>query len=256
MSSQKLPLSVFIVTKNEAQYILDVIESVYFADDIVVVDSGSSDNTVQLAESAGARVIFNEWPGFAKQKNFAMNQCKHDWMLNLDGDEVLPPNVANSIKKVIDSNEKAVYRLHFEDVFWSKKMSPKSGKRSIVRLFKKDLAQYPLDRKVHENLVVSKGIPQKSLPGLVTHYGYESTEILMMKQNKYSSLKAMEKFEKGKKPSLLKLTFIFPLTFVKAFFFKRMFLSGKRGFVHATIDAMYSFLKEAKLFELYYRSKD
>jgi hypothetical protein len=93
------------------------------------------------------------------------------------------------------------------------------------------------------------GATEKRLSGRVVHYGYATTHQLMNKQNTYSTLKAQEKFNKGKKPSLLKLTLIFPLYFIKTYFLKKMFLSGRRGLVHALIESMYAFLKEAKLHE-------
>lgn len=253
--ANKLPLSVYIITKNEAEHIAEVLDAVSFANDIVVVDSGSTDLTTEIAQAKGARVVFNEWAGFAKQKSFAMQQCKHDWVLNLDGDEVLSKEGAEAIVSIVENPQADCFRLRFEDMFWGTAMSKNSAKRSIVRLFRRNQISYPFDRKVHENVILPKGACVDYVPGLVTHFGYESTECLMEKQNCYSSLKAAEKFEKGKSPSLIKLITIFPLTFFKSFFLKRMFLSGVRGLVHAHIEAMYAFLKEAKLFEYTYRAK-
>lgn len=251
-AQQDEPVSVFIVTKNEARYIAQVLHSVRSFDEVIVVDSGSTDNTTTIAKQHGAKVVHHRWQGFAKQKAYAMSLCKNNWVLNLDGDEVLPAELAEEIQESINSGEAEAYRLYFEDIFWGKPMASNSKKRSIIRLYLKDRIQFPINRHVHENVILSDGVRVKSLNGLVTHYGYATTEMLMTKQNTYSSLKALEKHEQGKRGSLLKLMVIFPLTFTKSFFFRKMFLSGRRGLVNATIDAFYAFLKEAKLLELTY----
>lgn len=249
------PISVFIITKNESEHIAEVIESASRFDEVVLVDSGSTDDTVAIAEKLGARVSHQDWMGFAKQKSHAMSLCKNRWVFNLDGDEVLPEEVANAIQRMVDENTCDALRIYFEDLFWGKAMSGSSAKRSIVRVYKKDKVNFPLNRLVHENVELAPGATEMKVPGLVTHYGYGSTRLLMDKQNSYSSLKAQEKLNKGKRPSLLKLFLIFPLYFIKCYFLRKMFLSGRRGLVHAMIESMYAFLKEAKLFELYYLGK-
>lgn len=247
----KLPISAFLVTLNEAAHIAQVLDALQDFAEIIVVDSGSTDGTVAIAQAKGATVVHQDWLGFAQQKNFAMSLCQNDWVINVDGDEILSAEVVADIRRLYETGGDIAMRLYFEDLFWGEPMSVHSGKRSIIRVFRRSQAQYPLDRKVHENLVVAQGVKTVKVKGLVTHFGYGSTELLMQKKNKYSSLKALEKFEKHKKPSLLKLCLIFPLTFIKSYLLQRMFLSGKRGLVHAHIEAMYAFLKEAKLFEFH-----
>ena len=250
-----VPISVFIVTLNEAEHIAEVLASASQFDEIVLVDSGSKDGTVEIAERAGAKVFHQDWLGFAKQKQHAMSLCKNDWVFNLDGDEVLPPELAKAIQDKVNDGRADALRLHFEDEFWGRPMSPQSAKRSIVRVFNKNNARFPTDRLVHENIVLDKGARVDDIPGLVTHYGYGTTHIWMNKQNSYSELKAKEKFQKGKSPGLLKLALVFPVFFIRNYLFRKMFLSGKRGFVHAMIDTMYAFLKEAKLHEYAEREK-
>lgn len=254
-SAEKLPISAFLVTCNEAVHITEVLDALQDFAEIILVDSGSTDGTTEIAKAKGAKVVHQDWLGFAQQKNFAMSLCQHDWVINVDGDEILSEQVIADIRRLHAAGGDIAMRLYFEDLFWGEPMSPHSGKRSIVRVFRRSQAQYPLDRKVHENLVLTKGVSTAKVQGLVTHFGYGTTELLMQKKNKYSSLKALEKFEKGKKPSIIKLCLIFPLTFVKSYLLQRMFLSGKRGFIQAHIEAMYAFLKEAKLFE-HYHSKE
>ncbi len=246
------PISVFIITLNEEAHIEEVLQSVQHFDEVVLVDSGSTDKTLEIAARYAVKIHHQDWLGFAKQKAHAMSLCSNEWVFNIDADEVISPEHSALIQQRVDARSADAYRIYFEDLFWGKEMSPSSGKRSIVRVYHKNKVAFPTDRLVHENVVLEKGAKTESLLGLVKHYGYHSTDVLMAKQNKYSTLKAQEKFNKGKQPSYLKLLLIFPVMFIKAYFLKKMFLSGKRGLVHATIDAMYGFLKEAKLHELHY----
>ena len=246
-------VSAYLITKNEGQHLAEVLAPLVAFDEIVLIDSGSDDDTIAIAEQFGARVVYQEWLGFAQQKAFAMAQCRNDWVVNIDGDEVLTTQQVDEIKQRVQQQNLDAIRFYFEDVFWGRAMSPRSGKRSIIRCFKQSQVRYPSDRLVHENIVLPKNSRVERLSGLVKHYGYGSTAILMEKQNKYSSLKAIEKHQKGKKASLLKLFVVFPFTFLKFYLFKKMYLSGCRGLVHAMIEAQYAFLKEAKLVELHYR---
>lgn len=240
-------ISVFFVTLNEIEKISEAIRSVSSLHEIIVVDSGSTDGTVEAAESLGAKVIHQDWLGFAKQKAFALEQCTNEWCLNLDGDEVVPPDTLAEIRSLIETNRCDLIRLPIEDIFMGEPMHPWSRKRSIIRVFKKSLVEYPLDRLVHEN-IVSKGKVVNSQHGLV-HFGYDSLHTLMEKQNNYAYLMAKTKFVRGKTPSILKLCLVFPFTFLKVFVLRRLFLSGTRGFIQAKIEAMYAFLKEASLYE-------
>jgi glycosyltransferase involved in cell wall biosynthesis len=249
------PISAFLVTCNEAEHIKDVLAALMAFDEIIVVDSGSTDGTQDIVKDSGATLIHQDWLGFAKQKQYAMSLCRNEWVFNVDGDEVVPADLAVRIQAAVDSGSADAYRIFFEDIFWNAPMSAQSAKRSIVRVYNKHKVQFPTDRLVHENVKLIKGAKEARIAGTVTHYGYATTHQLMNKQNTYSLLKAQEKFNKGKRPSLLKLIMIFPLYFIKTYFLKKMFLSGRRGLVHALIESMYAFLKEAKLHEQVYTEK-
>ncbi|XOV78842.1 MAG: glycosyltransferase family 2 protein [Aestuariibacter sp.] len=249
------PISVFVITLNEEQHIEEMLKSAQCFDEIVLVDSGSTDKTLDIAAKYGAKIHHQEWLGFARQKAYAMSLCHNQWVFNLDADESLTEEHAARIQQSVNEQKADAFRIYFEDIFWGRQMSPSSAKRSIVRLYNKDKITFPTDRLVHENVRLDDNAKEATIPGRVIHYGYHSADILMTKQNKYSTLKAQEKYNKGKRPSWLKLLFVFPLMFFKAYFLRKMFLSGRRGLVHAMIEAMYGFLKEAKLHELYYREK-
>lgn len=248
--ASSIPISAFIITFNEAEHIAKVVTALNYFDEIIVVDSGSTDNTVELASNNGARVIHQDWLGYAKQKDFAMRQCKHNWVINIDGDEVLSQQNIDEIADIVNNDKADAIRLYFDDLLWGKSMSKKSRKRSIIRVFKRSCAKYPIERLVHENVMLAKGSRVVSIPSLITHYGYNSTEIVTQKFNRYSSLKAQEKFNQAKSPSLLKLALVYPLNFIKSYLLRRMFLSGIRGLIMSHTEASYAFLKEAKLFEL------
>ena len=247
------PISVFLVTCNEEQALAEVLASVAMFDEIVVVDSGSTDATVEIAKEHGARVLHQSWLGFAKQKQFAMQACRNEWCFNLDGDEVVPEKVARAIQQQVNAGQASGLRVFFEDLFLGAPMHPSAHKRSIVRVFQKSKTQYPMDRLVHENVRIEGNVER--VPGCITHYGYNDLATYMAKQNRYSSLGAQEKFARGKAWSALKLTLVFPVMFIKEYILRKHFLSGFRGLVHASIDAMYAFLKEAKLYELHRQAK-
>lgn len=251
MSEHKI--SVYFITHNEADTIAEAINSVSELDEIIVVDSGSSDGTVEIAQDLGARVLHQDWLGFAKQKAFALAQCRNQWCFNLDADEVVPNAALDEIKKWVNSGKCEQIRLPFEDILMQKPMHARSRKRSIVRVFKKDTVRYPEHRLVHENIIGSGR--EVKIKNLIIHYGYADVATLMAKQNTYSSLGAKEKFNKGKKASIAKLILVFSFTFIKVYLFRRLFLSGVRGLIQASIEAMYAFLKEAKLYEYQFLAK-
>jgi len=245
MSEAKI--SAYFITLNEASTIEQALTSVASLDEVIVVDSGSTDGTIEIAEKLGARVVHQTWLGFAQQKAFALELCRNEWCLNLDGDEVLPVETLQAIQSLVASDRCDVIRMPIEDVFMGDKMHPKSRKRSIIRVFKRSHVEYPLDRLVHENVKTTGRVA--SCRECILHYGYDSLSVFMSKQNKYAQLAAQSKFSRGKKPSRAKLALVFVFTFIKVFFFRRLFLSGARGLIQANIEAMYAFLKESYLYE-------
>ena len=240
-------VSVFIITFNEAAHIEEAIKSVSSMDEIILVDSGSTDDTVKIAERLGVKTVFQPWLGYAKQKSFAMNLCKNEWCFNLDGDEIVPKECLDEIIKIIESDKADAIRLPISDYFMGQELPKTVKKRSIVRLFKKNKIQYPLHRNVHENVIVDG--TEVSAKNNIIHWGYNNVELLMSKQNQYSSLRALDKITGNKKSSYRKIIFIFPLMFIKSFFIRGLWRAGIRGFIYTLIECMYAFLKEAKLYE-------
>lgn len=249
--NSKIPVSVFIIAQNEAQHIARVIKSCKDFNEVIVVDSGSTDDTKIIAEALGAKVVHNDWSGYARQKQYAMSLCQHDWVLNLDADEELTFDFIEVIKTFIPQSEFVALKCRRNDWFIGKFFPPSIRLPTNTRLFKKDCVQYYLDNLVHEGPEIKGKIKHTSV--YFKHYGYADIEILNKKYEYYSTLKAQEKFNKGKKPSRLKLLLVAPLEFIRVYFVYRYCFAGLRGFIFAKLAAHYAFLKESKLYS-YHRS--
>jgi len=244
----KTAISIFIITLNEEKNIARAIESAQFADEIILVDCGSSDRTIEIAKSYGIKPIHNEWPGYAKQKQFAMEQCKNDWVFNLDADEEFTKALADKIISIIQQDQYTSIRCARKDVFISQPPPIWTKKANNLRCYRRSMAQFNPEQLVHESASVEgKEIYIKQF---LIHYGYDDIQKLTDKKNSYSSLKAKEKFNRGKKYSLAKLLLIFPLVFIQQWLFNRKIFFGVRGIILSIVQAHYAFIKEAKLYEL------
>lgn len=243
-------ISVFVITRDAARHLDDVLASAAGADEILVVDSGSTDATLEIAERHGARIIRREWPGYWQQKAFAVEACAHEWIVNLDADEVLPPGGFDRIRERISRGDVNGLWIAHDDVFFGHSLRGARHHR-YRRIYRKDRVRWDPSVHVHEHVEVEG--PLDTLPIAVVHHGYDSAHGTMEKVNRYSLLKAIQREEQGRGLSHLRLLFIFPLMFVKFYVFRRMFLSGWRGYVKAMIDASQYFLTEAKLYERAYR---
>ncbi len=244
----KLPISVFIITKNEETHITKALTSVARADEIIVVDSGSTDRTVEIAKEYGAKVVHHDWMGFAKQKQYALSLCSNEWVLNLDGDETANEKLFETFENIIKLDKADGVRFWRNDFFIGKKF-PKITKRdSHLRFYKKSKSHFDSALLVHEHATVDG--KKIFINADFDHYGYDTVEALVDKNNNYSSLKAKEKYNKGKSFKGIKLILVFLVTFIKKYFIHRRIFFGYRGFILSMIDAFYAFLKEAKLYEL------
>ena len=242
----KLPVSVYIICQNEAQHIRRVLESVKDFDEVIIVDSGSTDKTLEIAKEYTDKIYHQEWLGFAGQKEYAKNLCSKEWVLNLDADEQLTKELKNEIEEMIKEDSIDGLDIKVSSKYLGKFNHPLSKFNRRVRFFRKEKGHYP-QKLVHESIVIEGKV--KKAKGFILDYGTLNLETHLRKINEYSSLRAQEKVEKGKKASMLKLLTIFPLAFFKSYIIKRGFVNGLRGFIAATNNAYYAFLKEAKLYE-------
>ncbi len=242
-----IKVSVYIICKNEEKHIKRVLESVKEFAEIIIVDSGSIDNTLEIAKNYTDNIYHQEWMGFAKQKEYARSLCSNEWVLNLDADEELTIELKNEIISTINENKVDGLNIKISSLYLGKFNSEKSKFNRRIRFFRKDLGYYP-EKLVHESIIVNGKI--KKAKGFIYDYGTIDLKTHLDKINAYSSLRAEEKFEKNKKSSLLKLLFVFPLAFFKSYIIKRSFLNGTRGFIASMNNSFYAYLKEAKLYEL------
>jgi len=252
MSEQSQKISCFVITLNEGKHLDEVLDSVAGVDEIVVIDSGSTDDTLAIAAKHGARVVHNDWPGYAKQKAFGITQCTHNWIINLDGDEVLPDGGLEMIKaRIAEGDINGIWIAH-DDIFMGHSLVA-ARHHKYRRIYRKDKCHMNTDVLVHEHIEVEP--PLTELPIRLKHYGYDSAHGYMDKLNKYSLLKAKQREEQGRDCSLARLLLIFPVMFLKFYLGRQMIWSGWRGFIKANIDAFHFFLTEAKLYERAHRRK-
>ena len=238
-------LSITIITLNEERRIGKCIKSVSFADEVVVVDSGSQDRTVEIAEQAGARVIQQEWLGYGRQKQFAVEQATNEWVLCLDADEWLSPELSRSIQSVLEHPEFSAYQFPRRNRFMGRWLRHGEGYPDwSLRLFHRDHAHWSEDE-VHEK-VVPDGETGK-VSGDLMHESEETLKQYLAKQDSYTTLQARRLRGEGKESSIIKMVLSPIVRFIKFYLIRRGFLDGAPGLVHILIGCHNSSMKYAKL---------
>lgn len=247
-----MPLSVVLITQNAAAQLPQCLASVAFADDVVVVDSGSSDDTPQVAARYGARVLTKEWLGFGRQKQFAVAQAAHDWVLCLDADERVSPELAASLVRALEAPSTGAFRMARRNRFLGRWLRHGEGYPDwSLRLFDRRQARWS-DDEVHEKVIYidSPGAPLGTLCGDLLHESGEDLGRYLEKQNRYTALAARQLHRLGRGAGLAEITLSPLLRFFKFYFLRLGFLDGLPGLVHISIGCMNSFMKYAKLIEL------
>ena len=241
----RLPLSAVLITKNAAGLLAACLESLAFCDEIVVVDSGSDDSTVEIAERHGARVIQSEWRGFGLQKQFAVEQASHEWVLCIDADERVSEVLRERIEAALSAPSVAGYRFARCNRFMGRYLRHGEGYPDwSLRLFDRRAARWS-DDAVHEKVIAGGEIG--TLQGDLLHESAESLETYLAKQNRYSTLAANEALERGKRVSVAHLLLSPVLRFIKFYFFRLGLLDGLPGLVHILVGCGASFAKYAKM---------
>lgn len=242
------PLSAVIITLNAAHQLEPCLQSVVFADEIIVVDSGSSDGTVELAQRYGARVIHQDWLGFGRQKQFAVAQASHDWVLCIDSDERIGKELKTAIETVLQTPTARIYRMARSNKFMGRFLRHGEGYPDwSPRLFDRRHANWS-DDPVHEKVISQE--PIGTLQGDLLHESGEDVFVYLQKQNRYTSLQAEQLFERGKRANTGKLLLSPLFRFIRFYFFRLGLLDGLPGLVHILIGCFNSFCKYAKLLEL------
>jgi glycosyltransferase involved in cell wall biosynthesis len=241
----RAPLSVAIITLNAASSLSDCLASAAFADEVVVVDSGSTDGTRELAAARGARVIEMAWRGFGPQKQAAVEACAHDWVLCLDADERVTPELRAGIEHALARPAQFSYRMARANRFMGRILRHGEGYPDwSLRLFHRGHARWS-DDTVHEK-VIADG-QTGTLPGDLLHESAETLESYLTKQNRYTSLQAERLARDGAAAGWTRIALAPVFRFIKFYIFRGGFLDGVPGLVHILIGCFNSMMKYAKL---------
>jgi glycosyltransferase involved in cell wall biosynthesis len=241
----RLPLSAVLIVRNEARNLPACLRALEFCAEILVVDSGSSDTTVEVARHHGARVVETHWRGFGPQKQFAVDQASHDWVLCIDADERVSGRLKDSIAAVLPAPTFSAYRFARCNRFMGRYLRHGEGYPDwSLRLFDRRHAHWS-DAAVHERVVTNT--PIGTLAGDLYHESAESLESYLEKQNRYSTLAADRALAAGKQATAIHLLLSPLLRFVKFYFLRAGFLDGVPGLVHILIGCYASFAKQAKM---------
>ena len=238
-------LSVTIITLNEERRVGKCIESASFADEILVVDSASSDRTVEIARKLGARVIHQDWLGYGRQKQFAVEQAANEWVLCLDADEWLSPELSQSIQSVLEQPEYSAYQFPRRNRFMGRWLRHGEGYPDwSLRLFDRNHAHWSEDE-VHEKVVPDEDVGK--IGGDLMHESEETLQQYLEKQNRYTTLQAERLRADGKRGSAIKMVASPLFRFIKFYFIRLGFLDGFPGLLHILIGCRNSFMKQIKL---------
>jgi glycosyltransferase involved in cell wall biosynthesis len=241
-------VSAVIITYNEEKNIRRCLESLKFADEIIVVDSESKDKTVSIAREYTGKIYIQKWLGFARQRKFTCKLASSEWVLIIDADEMVTPELAEEINKKIDAFPEI-------DGYWIKRRSKFLGRWIehawqpdwVLRLFKKEKGIIE-EKQVHEGVSL-KGETSR-LKGKIEHYPFENLSHNLKKLDTYTTLSAFEMEKKGKAGILMKLLFSPVLGFFKFYIIKQGFRDGIPGLILSVIHSFYIFIKYAKYWEM------
>lgn len=241
-------ITVTIIALNEEANIRDCLESVRWADEIIVSDTGSTDRTAEICAEYGAKVFRDKWLGFGAQKNLCASRAQNDWILNIDADESVTPELKDEIIQAASKNDKAGWYIARKNYF---------GRRWIrrcgwypdhnLRLYRKDAGRFS-ERQVHEAVAVSGDTGRLQHP--MIHRTYKDVTDYLTRMQRYSTLAAQEMVKDGKDAGLTDLMLRPPFTFIKMYVLKGGFLDGYPGLIISALYSCYTLSKYAKLWEL------
>ena len=246
-----MKISATIITFNEEANIKAACESLAWADEIVVVDSNSTDATRQIAEACGARVLVNPWPGFGAQKQFAVDQAIHDWIFSLDADERVSDELRGSLAALRQKSDLADGYLIARRTFYQQRWIRGGGwyPDRQLRLFNRTKGHWK-QRHIHESVEMNAGARVSELQGDLLHYtSPDAAHHHRMIGERYAPLAAQQMFEDGRRTSVLAVASAGPAAFVRSFILKGGFRDGFAGFTIASFAAHHAFLKHLMLWE-------
>ncbi len=242
-------LAVLILTKNEEQNIREAIENAMAcADEVVIIDSDSTDNTVAIAKEAGAKVVNRAWDNdFAAQRNFALNSTWAEWVLYLDADERLNPELIADIKRVVEEDVPKQFEIVRKTVAFGKMFKHGALRPdTVTRLFRRENVSWV--GQVHERPICTD--KKNQLKGFIEHYTYDSWEKYLEKMNHYTTIWAADMYDQGKRVSLAGVFGHVANAYVKAVILRLGFLDGFMGIFMCISHAYYTLMKYLKLYNL------
>jgi len=249
-TGSRASLAACVITLNEEDRIGDCLDSVAFADELLVVDSGSTDATVEIARRRGARVIVRDWPGYAAQKNFALEQVAADWVLSIDADERVTPELAAEIGELLAAPPEGIAGCSLPRRTWYLGRWIRHGgwyPDRKVRLVRRGRGRWDGGR-IHERLVAEGGI--RRLRGDLLHYTYRDIADHLRTIDRFTAEAAQALAARGRAGTLAGMLLHPPAKFVRTYLLKGGFLDGLPGFMVAVLGSYYVFLKYAKAWEL------
>ncbi|MHB0926532.1 MAG: glycosyltransferase family 2 protein [Gallionellaceae bacterium] len=239
-------LSVIIITQNEASNIRACLESVAWADEIIAVDSGSTDDTVSICKAMGAQVYMStDWPGFGQQKNRALNYATKDWVLSIDADERVTPELREELIQAMNEGHASGYYLPRLSQFCGASIHHSGWYPDyVLRLFRRDAGRFS-DNLVHESVLLAGRTARLKNPLL--HYSYLTTDDVERKVEHYSTAAAQQMFQSGKQSNWLDAVLRAGWAFVRTYFLRLGVLDGSAGLSIARMNARTTYLKYRKL---------
>ncbi len=238
-------LSVIIIAKNEEANIERCLQSVCFADEIIVLDSGSTDKTVEIAQRYTNNVSVTDWHGYGVQKQRALDKARGDWVLNLDADESITAALQEDIKRVIALNEADAYRMPIQMVFYNQPLKYSYSPKRHARLFRRAGATFSTDI-VHEKIVLPQAARIGTIKKAIEHHSFRDVSHVLYKLNKYSSYSAKIRIAEKRAPGFVSILAATLWMFTRCFILQRGFLDGKLGFLFAIFSAQGTFYRGIK----------
>lgn len=243
-------ISAVIITYNEEAIIGKTLQKLWWCDEIIIIDSGSTDKTQIICKEFGCTVLYHLFEGFGEQKKYGVSKAKNDWILCIDADEVLTDELIEEIRTEISKDHISYsgFTIPRNLVFMNKVFNyGKESKACITRLFNKTKGNWD-GAVVHEKLILNG--PVKRLNNKILHYSYNDYNQLLSKINLYSTLGAQKMYIKGSGKNKFLVTLALPFNFLKYYFLDRNFLNGYHGFSWSVLNTFYHFVKYMKLSEL------
>ena len=246
--AKSVPCSVFLITKDEAARLPRTLAALAWAEEIVVVDSGSTDGTQAIAEAAGAAVHHRDWEGYGPQKAYAEGLCRHDWVVNLDADEVVTPALAAEIAKAV-AGEPALWRVRILTVYpGDTAPRPFAADYDVVRIYHRSVGRYRA-HPLYDRVEPVGEAPERRFSAPVHHFPFISWAHLVEKENRYSSFAASQARPRARAGLMARLVVEGPWVFLKFWFLKRHFTGGWKGFAFAGVVAFARWLRVVKLLD-------